>query len=411
MEQTNGRHERIQWIDGLRGIACLAIFAHHFMCCFYPNFYFAPKPYAQKWVVAFGQNPISVLVNGNYWVCVFCMMTGFVAALPILKQRGRFFLGWEQSLANSLLKRYFRLFLPVFWASAVVFLLLKTGATTNILFAWMTDSEWAYLVYSAYHESSTVITLLIDSFIRVPFLGSTMYNEAYWMLPHVFYGYFFSVILAEMSWYKGKMLPVVYLAFASGLLMAGLHLTACFPVGVFLAWKWYASQDTSAVSGSRSRETLKRIMTSVFMVTGLLLGGFPSLYLAQDGIYQRLNISLLEAEPYMISHVVGAALFLLGIEQSKYTQRTLARKTLLWLGKNSYSLYLIHVAVIATIGTGVALHLLQKTELQYNWVAMLSFAATLAVLLPLSAVFQRFVEQPCEKVAAKIFLNNCPGDQ
>ena len=127
------------------------------------------------------------------------------------------------------------------------------------------------------------------------------------------------------------------------------------------------------------------------------------MYLAPDGIYQKLNIAVLDAEPYMIWHVIGAGLLLFGIEHSKSARKVLAGKAFIWLGRNSYSLYLSHIAVIATVGTGVALHLLQGTGLQFEWVALISLAATLLVLIPLSALFYRFVEQPCGKVAANLF--------
>ena len=78
MQTTN---DRVLWIDGLRGIACLAIFAHHFGCCFYPVTQYGPKgEMATPLGVALAQSPLGVLLNGNFWVCVFCVIAGFVAA-------------------------------------------------------------------------------------------------------------------------------------------------------------------------------------------------------------------------------------------------------------------------------------------------------------------------------------------
>ena len=79
MQKTN---DRVLWIDGLRGIACLAIFAHHFGCCFYPVTQFGPEgQWATPASVALAQSPLAVFLNGNFWVCVFCVPVS--AAQPV----------------------------------------------------------------------------------------------------------------------------------------------------------------------------------------------------------------------------------------------------------------------------------------------------------------------------------------
>lgn len=103
----------IRWIEGLRAIACLCIFAHHFFSAFYPvTLYGTALADASPQALVLVQSPFSVVLNGNFWVCVFCMIAGFVASCP-------YFLApkSEQALSRfsgSLILRYFRLCLPVF---------------------------------------------------------------------------------------------------------------------------------------------------------------------------------------------------------------------------------------------------------------------------------------------------------
>ena len=33
------KNERLTWIDGLRGLACILIFTHHFLVSFFPSSY------------------------------------------------------------------------------------------------------------------------------------------------------------------------------------------------------------------------------------------------------------------------------------------------------------------------------------------------------------------------------------
>lgn len=116
------KSKRIYWIDGLKGIACIMIFVHHFFVGFMPASYYgvgAMQHGNDGWEVLLSQNPASVLINGNFWVCVFCVLSGLVQGYKIFSMESL------DRLPKDMVKRYFRLSLPVFFISLIVYLMMK----------------------------------------------------------------------------------------------------------------------------------------------------------------------------------------------------------------------------------------------------------------------------------------------
>ena len=113
--------KRILWIDGLRGIACLCIFFHHWLSAFFYAAIVGEIQYVHTsnlMDMKFSRSPLSFWANGNFMVCIFCMVTGLVLTLQIMQVD-------HKHTAKVLIKRYFRLALPLFVVSAVVYLMLK----------------------------------------------------------------------------------------------------------------------------------------------------------------------------------------------------------------------------------------------------------------------------------------------
>ena len=230
MQKANGR---VLWIDGLRGIACLAIFAHHFGCCFYPVTQYGPDgDWATPASIALAQSPLAVLLNGNFWVCVFCVIAGFVAARSHFTPPGEDGISLRR-FSGQLLNRYFRMVLPVFWISLAVLIMVKLQLFTNRAFFETYYIYWSALTYA--EDFYTFPSLILETFVKLCFVGTEKYVMVLWSIRLLFYGYFVSILLAQMSWGRNKRILWVYLFLAVGSLFCGLDLCmmGCFPIGVW----------------------------------------------------------------------------------------------------------------------------------------------------------------------------------
>ena len=86
----------------------------------------------------------------------------------------------------------------------------------------------------------------------------------------------------------------------------------------------------------------------------------------------------------------GAALLLAGVLGLPGLQRFFGAKPFRFLGKISYSLYLLHFPVIATFSCWLFLSLYGK--MSYGLLTSLNFVCTLALTLALSALSQKYLE-------------------
>ena len=389
----NKEKERVLWIDGLRGIACLAIFAHHFGCCFYPVTQNGPNSdWATPLSVALAQSPLGVLLNGNFWVCVFCIIAGFVAAKSHFSPPEQDAISLRR-FSGQLLNRYFRMVLPVFWVSLAVLVMVKLQLFTNRAFFERYYIYWAALTYA--EDFYTFPSLILETFVKLCFVGTEKYVMVLWSIRLLFYGYFVSILLAQMSWGRNRRILWVYLLLALGGLLCGLDLCmmGCFPVGTMLAW-W------TVYGKERPATALKSCASALLILGGLVLGGYPTFF-EPTNFYRYLNLPGVE-DVLGIWHVLGASMLMTGLCLSPRLQKLLSCRPLQWLGKISFSLYLVHVPVLLSIGTGVAVLLSDWGIKSFHLMSAISAVVTLLATLLVSALFQRFVEAPCARLSRRL---------
>ena len=140
MQKQDGR---IAWLDGFKGILCVLIFAHHFCLLFFPAIHYgAVAPTHANGVDTYlSQSPFSVILNGNYMVALFCLISAVVISRSIMQTQEK------EKAVGIVVKRYLRLMLPLFFIGFITFLFLQFGWFTNQDVAQITGSPWASQYY------------------------------------------------------------------------------------------------------------------------------------------------------------------------------------------------------------------------------------------------------------------------
>lgn len=223
------KSKRIYWIDGLKGIACIMIFVHHFFVGFMPASYYgvgAMQHGNDGWEVLLSQNPASVLINGNFWVCVFCVLSGLVQGYKIFSMESL------DRLPKDMVKRYFRLSLPVFFISLIVYLMMKGEVFFNIQANQIVQSPW---LGTYYLEKKTLKDVFYTSFISVWFVGDFTFSNAFWMLKEIFVGSYLTYILSMIGHKKRKNVLVIYAGLGIIFLILQSYMLA-FVAGVIIAY-------------------------------------------------------------------------------------------------------------------------------------------------------------------------------
>ncbi|GJC84714.1 hypothetical protein ColLi_07552 [Colletotrichum liriopes] len=130
---TRKNADKIRCLDGLRGIACLLVFNYHFLWPWTPAIMLgygamppgSPEPYFER-----SSLPILCLLQrGRPMVAIFFAISGYVLCRHILRAiHERRLEAAYQSLASSVFRRVFRLYIPPTISMFLVAILAQMGA-------------------------------------------------------------------------------------------------------------------------------------------------------------------------------------------------------------------------------------------------------------------------------------------
>ncbi|GFH93513.1 hypothetical protein IMSAGC003_00039 [Lachnospiraceae bacterium] len=379
MAEQNSR--RITWIDGLKGIACLLIFTHHFSLEYFNGAYFGEAMESRlpfRLDIRLSYEPYGILTNGNFWVCVFVTLAAFLTAAGVLRQCAASQRGdWQEKLSGMIIKRYVRLAVPC-GAAGILYWLLRQFLVPR------------FACYRGLENILSFEKMLWHTFVKMWIVPDQEALGPYWMLYIIFWGTFMAIILSLATRYTKKWTLPFFFAIASLLLWARDEYYLCVVVGVLLAWLMN--------SGVLADNRRNRWLALLPLVGGLYLGGYPS-YATPVFFYRYLG----KLCPYIYGgkgiatyHILGAGLLILGILMSVPVQRGLSARPLRWLGSVSMGVFVLHVTVMQFAGRPLRDWLLGM-GLSYPLTVLLVFLALLAVLLPAAWGYKNSVERLLEK--------------
>lgn len=311
---------KLHAFDAVRGLAALGVVWHHFLQAFFPGIYGAPL------------NPfIRVSYEGAFHVRVFFVLSGFVLSLSYFRKHRL------ETLRSLAVRRYFRFFAPVAASILFAYALLATGLFFNEecgRLMGLSPNNWMWLTYRFPPDFLEACKQIIWS-TYFDFSSQKSYNVVLWTMGLELKGSFLVIaFLALFGELRHRWLVYLVLCVILHQTLGGLgSIYCCFLVGVALC-------DLYAI-GFR----LKDATAITLVVAGLGLGGVVPGWLAKRGI------SLTE-EGRLECFCIGACFLLAGVAASPTVQRWLSLRPLVFLGKISFPLYLVHVPILFSAGAG-----------------------------------------------------------
>lgn len=363
IHQMYSESKRVEYLDSIRGLAALFVLLAHTIGAF-------------DWPATYGRVCgwpfVSILFNGKEAVCMFFVLSGFVLSKPYAgatKSGGprRMF------LPTFYLRRFTRIWLPWFFVFVLSLVARKfwfsQPLTDPPVSKWLGQFWRAPLTAGDFfrqcafllHDNSRQL-LNQDWSLGVELKGSLLIPLFLFLLP-------------------GKRLPAL-LALAVALSVFGRsgHCYVSFIIGVSLA-----GHGEPIVGWLRRAGRLARVLWLVF---GLSLYQSLSLLLTHFPETRTLY------KCGWIATSLGCALVLLAAFSSQSVQKLLSRKPLVFLGRVSYSVYLLQFIIIlcclpplVRLANGCGL--VNRPAL-FALVLLASVGATVGC----SAITYRFVEQP-----------------
>lgn len=347
---------RITGLDGLRGLASLIVVFRH-------TFNAVAMPVGTR--RAFLEGPLAPLLNAQGAVQLFFVLSGYVLASSLSRNRER------ADAVRFYVRRVFRIYPPyigaVLFALAAGQLYQKVGPKHGI-------TPWV----DSLNRADVTTLQLLGTF--------TFPGQARGLLPQGWtleIEMIFSLLMPLMfllarrvHWGLLALLCLVpYLLPSPGTLRYGVD----FALGIAL----FLERDRLA----RWASGLPPILGVALVALGVVIFGGP-LLLGWHVPLPKLGILFGGADPRSMLLVgIGAASLIFGAVHLRWMARALSTPPAVFLGRISFSLYLVHWAVISVVAT----RLPPRVGGTDAWILL---GAVLALSIPLSALGYYGVERP-----------------
>ncbi|MDQ1556592.1 MAG: hypothetical protein QOI02_1594 [Actinomycetota bacterium] len=354
-EQRQTTARRLPALDGLRGVAALVVVMNHvvFTSAVVADAFVDPSA-GHNWLAT--SSPLRLLFAGGEAVSTFFILSGLVLTLPFLDGGS-----WRRYYAS----RFLRLYLPV-WAavglSVAQFHLIHRPAGGR-------DGFWMEA-----HAHQT-IGMVARDLILVRGTNDSVLWSLQWevifslLLPaFVFFG---------TRWRRGavpKAVLCLLLIRAGGNHFAALRYLPMFALGVLIA----VERDRLVLIALRFSRGLSRLLLCLALVLVMTPWIAP-----KASSFLPVHLAGLDAS------VVGCALIVALFACDPTTAGLTTGPIAQWLGRRSYSLYLVHEALVVSVAV-----------LTHNLALTLVIGVPLALLA--SDLFYRFVEGPSHRLAQRV---------
>ncbi len=351
---------RLSELDSLRGLAAVVVLLHHSLL--------SADLLSGRLGQFLGATPLQPIRTGRPAVMFFFMLSGFVLT-KALRDRG--FVLSVRSWAAWAAQRTVRLCMPVAGSvalSLVLYALFFDGAWP-MEGQWLRENVWQRPATLASAASQVSLVALGDGFTL---------NNALWSLAHEwrFSMLLPAVLAAPVLGSRGAVL-LVLAAMAASSWAAGVHGSSLYVgdtvIGTLKATLYFSLPFVLGMAleaGGAARRPAGRWMT--------VLGLLAVLGLCRDG------------SDYAI--FIGSALLIWLALQPGSLRRALRHSALRFLGTISFSLYLVHVPVLAALQHGL------HRELPPVAIWAIGVCASLLV----AWLFYRIVERPAHRLARHV---------
>lgn len=336
MSHASPAPRKLRHFDGLRGVMASIVCAAHWQHIFnYPR---------SEFFQSIGRTPLAVLFDGRLAVVIFFILSGRVLAVGLLRSGTL-----HEKLPSAFIRRPFRLLLPILPAAFFGLVLFRLGCY-HITDPASFESPWWNAVFPPdnvqYTIWSTVKGVLGLAILEGPKSVSFAFpGKVIWTIPDEFRCSYFIYGLAAIIICTPKKSQIRLAGFvAVWHLWQGSH-AAEFSLGFLLALLREHDMLPTSLS-MRTKTCLAILMLALYTHAARNLSVFSWMPSFGDtrtylDIYGNLNTYMcVPAEDLMKTIVAMCAVWIIEIDAS--AQKLFSSRWATFLGRVSFSLYLIH---------------------------------------------------------------------
>ena len=336
--------KRLIFLDSVKGLAAFCVLTGHFYMLFQQSM--------PETVQVIERIPVAnLIVNGRYAVCLFVVISNYIFAKNIYEHFDM------SSLQLRLLKRYFRLAIPIAFIVAAVCIMYYAGLFhTGDLSNGKLHKFWNGLSISTFLKQA----------IFSP-LGYSKVLGPCWMLKYIFLGNLYIVLLAIIT--SGKSLKAQIL----------IYTIACI-LSLYFSMEWICVFTGGLLYVLEKSQIMLKRGAAMCLIASTVVAALPeSVFSGNIGYY-----------------CIAANLMLWGILMLPKIQSLLSNSIFVFLGKQSLAIYLVHWPILCSLSCWLYI------TISNEWSLVLNLGMTVIITLIISVIYSRYVERWADYIVSKI---------
>ncbi len=257
------------------------------------------------------------LTNGPFAVVIFFILSGQALSVSYIQQRNR------ESLNRMAIKRYPRLAIPALASCFIVYTLMKCGLVWNVQAAKIVGrQDW---LGSFINVDPSFVGMLKDGLFNA-FVSFSDYNFFLWTMKYELLGS--ALVFALLYAYRFLISPVVICLLLGFISLAPAPFISCFFFGVAFSL-FHANGFFEKLRENKAWQYLGPTLLAMIVAIDVV-------YCKQSDQIDRL-------------HILIALLFVFVAQTNKILSRFFEMKLSQILGKLSFPVYLVHLAVLVSV--------------------------------------------------------------
>jgi peptidoglycan/LPS O-acetylase OafA/YrhL len=345
------RHEKLVELEAVRGVAACIVLIDHCVLAFSPTVHGLIPP-AKPW--SFFGTPLYALINGSAAVVVFFVLSGFVLTYRAIDNND------AVPLRFAAIKRWPRLVVPVLVVNMISGFLATTQLYSNQPASFASGSLWlGWNFLGNPYPVPPILGAIYEGGIGTFLFGKNYFNSNIWTMSYEFFG---SLVVFVLAYIFIAAKRRIFIAVAILVTIAAVCLSPyylCFVTGIAIA---IFRRRLLARIGSQRMRPWKVPLSLVGIVLAFFLFGYqeqiagtlsPVRFYAFLSPVAALHPTLLR----VVLHTLSAVIILVTALSFPHYLRTASAA---FLGRLSFSIYLVHIPIICSIGAWLYLFVLPK---------------------------------------------------
>lgn len=396
------RHSATSHLDGLRGFAAFIVFLSHNASPWYLQMRSGYEPGKMDTIL---QLPlIRILFHGTPMVVIFFVISGFVLSLKSIRlARVGMWEDYINTTSSIIFRRALRLFLPCLISTFIAAMFVQAGAYKfpydyKLPGEGLVKPERLPVMVDQLVDWGHVISLnLINPWVSK---GPITYNAPLWSIPVEFGSSMrlFVTMVGLCQLYNSARLCITIMLFTICMLYSR-YMDAAILGGMFLAELRLIKANMSISYVPLTRRVivcLQDIAANISVFLGLFIVSYPEKMAEVSPGYSWLFA--VNSQFYFWA-VVGAIFIVWGVDNSSLAATILNSRLLQYLGRISYSLYIVHYPILCVLIFPLQATLwgpmIEKESFFFSWQYYIVLLPGALLVSWVADIYYRYVDLPC----------------